>query len=168
MNLQSMTQPSGPCSAGEGEPWLRPRPCCPCCWAHCRDRDGHRAEQGQGPGPNPQSCARQQEGPVGPSSSHPSMGNQAQRAVHTCDKHRTHPHQAKEGCQSLLLTSGCWNTSAGNGSLSPTFHKWRRSELRVSAWSLPGLQPCSCTECSSSWMALQHYNTGTAHQQPRA
>lgn len=72
------------------------------------------------------------------------MGNEAQsvqRAVHTSDNHKTYTTRPSKRCHGLFLTSGCWNTSIGNSGLSPTFHKWRRSELEcqwvVSPWTAP-------------------------------
>lgn len=117
-----------------------------------RDSDMKRAERGAVAWPKPQDLCpgtRRIPGPpraLGTASiSHPSMGNEArsvQWAVHTraitTKLITTRPNKR---CQSLLLISGCWNMSIGNGGLSPTLHKWRRSELErqwvVSPWTAP-------------------------------
>lgn len=51
------------------------------------------------------------------------------------------PTRPDKRCQRLLLSSGCWNSSIGNGGLAPSLHKCRRSELQcqwvVSPWAAP-------------------------------
>lgn len=143
-----------------------------------RDSDVKRAERGTVAWPKLQHLCpgtrRIPEPPQAlraPSISHPSMGNEAQSvqwAVHTCAIiTKLIMTRQNKGCQTLLLTSGCWNTSIGNGGLSPLCTSGEGASSSVSGWFLPGLHLWSCTECSPSWMALGHCSTVSAHKQPR-